>query len=317
MSSMKLTSPLAVAPSILTLFPQVVFGIDFGSASLAAARWATANVARGANAILSHVVSFPEQQSDDARSSLRADTLRDVMPELAGGLGGFAATLDLASVRSVLRIGRPSLCLSAIVNDAAASLVVLGRRGNANRKRIGEPNVIERLARRSSASVLVVPEGVSASPGHIVAAIDDGTAAPAVLGVARSLARLHRCPLTVIHVLSPAAGAYDRVIRSARHALNDGRDGDDERRATPPPALLKMTRWLVDLVRGQPEASEDRIEVLVGDPARQIVAAATGHGAPLLVVGQRGADEAPRGSLGSVTRELLTRAPMPVLAVSV
>jgi nucleotide-binding universal stress UspA family protein len=36
----------------------------------------------------------------------------------------------------------------------------------------------------------------------------------------------------------------------------------------------------------------------------------------LVVVGMRGADGAPSGSVGSVARELLTRGPLPVLAVN-
>ena len=53
----------------------------------------------------------------------------------------------------------------------------------------------------------------------------------------------------------------------------------------------------------------------MGDPAREIVRTAMQHESPLVVVGLRGADDAPPGSIGSVTRELLTRGPMPVLAV--
>ena len=55
----------------------------------------------------------------------------------------------------------------------------------------------------------------------------------------------------------------------------------------------------------------------MGDPAREIVAAAVARGGGLLVVGKRGADESPVGSLGSVARELLAKSPLPVLAVDV
>ena len=60
----------------------------------------------------------------------------------------------------------------------------------------------------------------------------------------------------------------------------------------------------------------DRTEVVSGDPVRGITAAAMASDRTLVVVGMRGADEAPVGSVGSVARELLSRAPMPVLVVS-
>jgi nucleotide-binding universal stress UspA family protein len=60
----------------------------------------------------------------------------------------------------------------------------------------------------------------------------------------------------------------------------------------------------------------DRTEVAVGDPAREIAATAASVAGTIVVVGMRGADEAPPGSIGSVVRELLTRAPIPVLAVN-
>jgi nucleotide-binding universal stress UspA family protein len=59
------------------------------------------------------------------------------------------------------------------------------------------------------------------------------------------------------------------------------------------------------------------VKTTVGDPAREIASVALEYGSALVVVGKRGADGAPLGSIGSVARELLTRAPVPVLAVSV
>jgi len=60
----------------------------------------------------------------------------------------------------------------------------------------------------------------------------------------------------------------------------------------------------------------DRTAVAIGDPAREIVATAGSIVGTVVVVGMRGADDTPPGSLGSVVRELLTRAPMPVIAVN-
>jgi nucleotide-binding universal stress UspA family protein len=297
-----------------TLFPRVLLAIDFSSASLGAARWATTHVASRGEAVLMHVVpSDAEPSSLDGLSDADDESLRRLTPAITGGLGGFAATLDVSAARSVVRVGRPAGSLAAVTTDAKASLLVLGRRAAANRIRVGEPNVIERVTRRTNASVLVVPEGTVARPSRVVAAVDDSRVASLVLRVASRLARLHEVPLTVLHVLSPIAGAYERVIRTAKQLLGSG---EQRRPEGPNVAGLspRKARWLVQL-GGDYNVGPDSTEVLMGDPVREIARTATESAAALLVIGTRGADEAPAGSIGSVARELLTRAPVPVLAV--
>lgn len=293
MTTLQLATPPPLSPATAnTAFSPVLLAIDFGPASLSAARWATTYVARGADAVLAHAMPFTDDsRGRNAKSITRPDSLRRMTPALVGGLGGFAATLDVAAHRSMVRAGLPSRCLPAISDDTGASLLVLGRRSDANRLRVGEPNVIERTARRAKSSALVVPEGVHSAPEHIVAAVDESSFAAHVLEAASGLARMHKIPLTVLHVLPPAVGAYERVIRSARHVVADARDKKSAARG-------------------------DATEVATGDPAREIVRTAMERGPSLIVVGMRGADDAPPGSIGSVARELLTRGPVPVLAVN-
>jgi nucleotide-binding universal stress UspA family protein len=319
MRSLQLAAPSPTAlPSTDALFSRIVLGVDFGSASLAAARWATTHVAIRAHALLSHVVPIPDHARGCDDEDVACDaSLRQMTPALTGGLGGFAATLDVASARSILRMGSPSRWLSAIANDAQASLVVLGRRADASRVRVGEPNVIERASRRTSASVLVVPEGSMHSPARVLAAVDESAFAPKVLAIARRLALIHEAPLIVLHVLSPAIGAYERVIRTAQHLLGRGRRLRSEERPVAANALPACTaRWLVEVGHSHVVPGRDRTEIAMGDPAREIAATAAADEGTLIVVGMRGADNAPQGSIGSVARELLTRAPVPVLAVN-
>ena len=255
-------------------FDRVVVGIDFSPASLAGCRWALAHVAPNSGALFAHV------------------SLPDAEPSLSGGLEGFAATLDVARAHTAVRAGRPSEQLGTLVEEFDASLIVVGRRQDANRKRIGEANVVARLARRTSASVLVVPEGVVAAPSCVVAAIDDGPGSGEVIHLAATLADGMSQPLIVLHVLQPMTGAYDRVVSTRRHDITMA-------------------------ARGAVESVHGRLTLAMGDPAREIVAAAVARGGGLLVVGKRGADESPVGSLGSVARELLAKSPLPALAVDV
>jgi nucleotide-binding universal stress UspA family protein len=294
------------------VFSRVVFGIDFGSPSLAAARWAAQHLVPRADAIVSHVassdaVSIPEDGIDQETAARR------LMPALAGGLGGFAATLDSKIVRTVVRVGRPSQWLAAVATGVEAGLIVLGRRSDANRKSIGEPNVIERVSRRAPCSVLVVPEGVSAAPQSIIAAVDDSSFASRVVRIARRLARAHELPLTLLHVLSPATGVSHRGTRRIGGGQPMVWTSPGEQ---PSVTAMEASAWLDDLARSPDSITRERAEIAVGDAPREIISAGLAAGAPLIIAGMRGADEAVPGSIGSVVRELLTRAPVPVLAVS-
>jgi len=300
---------LASPPAV---FSRVVFGIDFGSPSLAAARWTARHIVPHAEEIVSHVASsdaiaIPEEGIDDDTAARR------LMPALVGGLGGFAATLDSKLVRTIVRIGRPSQWLSAIAGGVEASLIVLGRRADANRKSIGEPNVIERLSRRAPCSVLVVPEGITAAPQSIVAAVDDSSFASRVVSVARRIARAHELPLTLLHVLSPATGASARGTRRVGAGQRPVWMSPGEE---PSVTAMQSSAWLDDLARSPESITRERAEIAVGDAPREIIAAGLAAGTPLIVAGIRGADGAGPGSIGSVVRELPTRAPGPVLAVN-
>jgi nucleotide-binding universal stress UspA family protein len=130
---------------------------------------------------------------------------------------------------------------------------------------------------------------------------------------------MHEIPLSVLHVLPPTTGAYERVIRSAKHLVAEARGKTvraPDRVAVPSSLAPSTMRWLMQLGHEYSVPRHDTTEVAVGDPAREIVRTAMEHGPSLVVVGMRGADEAPVGSIGAVARELLTRGPMPVLAVN-
>jgi hypothetical protein len=173
--------------------------------------------------------------------------------------------------------------------------------------------VRERVARRTDASVLVVPEGTVERPNCVLAAIDEGVFGRAVLAAAAAIASLHRIPLVVLHVLAPVSGAYERVIEHWRRSRRPSLPSLGE--AIGSAVSLSAPGWLRDISGSRDPLPVERVEIEVGDPAREIVRTARTLGAPLVVVGKRGADGAPAGSLGSVARLVLASCPMPVLAV--
>jgi len=79
---------------------------------------------------------------------------------------------------------------------------------------------------------------------------------------------------------------------------------------------MASSAWLDELARSADSVARERAEIAVGDAPREIVSASIAFGTSLIVAGMRGADGAVVGSIGSVVRELLTRAPVPVLAVT-
>jgi nucleotide-binding universal stress UspA family protein len=191
--------------------------------------------------------------------------------------------------------------------------VGLGRRRNSARERVGEPNIIERVARLTTNPLLVVPEGFTQRPRHIIAALDIGESAAHVLRSALALAERLSARLTVAHVQSPAHGAYERVVRTRRSDAKSRSGRLVEPRGTGTRAAIY--RWLTALLTETHASAFAGHAVLTGDAGREIMELAGRLGAPMIVVGRRGADGAPPGSIGSVVRELLTRAEWPVLAV--
>jgi nucleotide-binding universal stress UspA family protein len=306
----------STAPDATTrLFARAVAAIDFSSASLAAARWATTHVAPKSDLIVAHIIAAPRPSPDDGhidRAALRS-RLRDI-PALRGGLDGFAATLDAATARTIVRVGQVSHWLSVLAGESHASLVILGRRVDAHRRGIGEPSVLERTARRARASVLMVPERTTEAPRHVIVAVDRSAAAERALIRAHALARELVCPLTVLHVVSPTVEEYDRVIRSSR--ARPVQTLATKPNVAQPASTQFAAAWMSKTLERTGVRDEPRVRVAIGDPAREIIATAEQHEAPLIVVGKRGDDDAPEGAIGSVARELLGRAPFPVLAVS-
>ena len=168
-----------------------------------------------------------------------------------------------------------------------------------------------RVARQATRDTLVVPEGNVARPEHVVAAVDEGPDAPLVLARARAIAEQLEVSLTLLHVVPSGYLAQQRLTLVAPDARPVGATGT----VSPGSGALRVhalaRRWLGELLA---EGDGDALAVM-GEPGREILRNAARLGAGLLVLGKRGADRAPLGSLGSVARHVLTRCPCPVLAV--
>ena len=139
--------------------------------------------------------------------------------------------------------------------------------------------------------------------GSILCAVDFSELSALALQYAVAVARRGNTPLTTLHVADPLLTA------AASAALHD-RD-----------AVLRSERELrlfVDayaLKQGGTAALARSERVVVGEPADEILKVAGDIQAGLLVLGTAGLTGAERLIMGSTTRRMLERSPVPVLAV--
>lgn len=109
--------------------------------------------------------------------------------------------------------------------------------------------------------------------------------------------------ITVLHVVDPNLAAYGEGGAYAYESVLEARKADAE-------ALLEETNELVADHDGTVTA-----ELVVGDPAREIVAFADDHGHDRIVIGSHGRSGARRILLGSVAERVARRASVPVTIV--
>ncbi len=141
-----------------------------------------------------------------------------------------------------------------------------------------------------------------ADPFVVVVAVDGSVAALAAVRQAMALAA-RGLPLQLVLVnVQPPPTLYEVVVAHDRERL-------DEVRAAAGADLLAPALALVRAAGLEPQH-----DVIGGEPADAIVDFAETAGAGLLVLGHRGAAEGAR-ALGATAREVLERAPMPVLVV--
>jgi nucleotide-binding universal stress UspA family protein len=133
----------------------------------------------------------------------------------------------------------------------------------------------------------------------IVVATDLCETTSSALRYAQAIARVHESTLVIVHVIDPLAYAFPNGA---------------------PTYLAADQAARADLARIEEETRNQGIPVHSvvesGVVCERILQAVTDHHADLVVLGTRARGEAGRVALGTVARQLLAKAPCPVLAVS-
>jgi nucleotide-binding universal stress UspA family protein len=206
----------------------------------------------------------------------------------------------------VLR-GRPA---SALIEEAkrwGADLIVLGSRGHGPLESLLLGSVSAEVVDHAPCPVLVARKPLIR---RLLLGVDGSDSAHRATATLASWQLFHAVPATVVAVLEPApawpvalGGAFAPTIVT----IGDG--GVDERHDH----LRGAVAEAIATLRRAGMTAEG--EVREGDPAHELVKAATEHSADMVVVGTRGLSTLGRLLLGSVARKVLLHTGASVLVV--
>ena len=265
----------------VTGLESIVVATDGGPGSRAALRWVADHV--GARPAAVRLVAVSDETEPDAPAALSA-------------AGTVLRTLtDSVTVESELLSGDPAEAIAEAAADA--SLLVIGTKTGGGM--LTSPRVPARVAALAPCPVVVVPHDWSPGTGAIVAASSFDAAADAAVARAATLASRQGRPLVLVHAwelpvaggIPPAPGGSESIPQRQADALD--RIADDVRTAHPGLEVSAVVRQ--------------------GGPAEQISEVA--RGASLLVVGRRRRPAAARLLLGSMSHDLVSHPPCPVMVI--
>ena len=312
-------------------FQRVVIGVDFGDASLAAARWTALQLAPDAEVVLTHVLPEPVAPPYlQPRLPPAVEFSATLAPAFYGGLRGLAEMIGVRRTTIHMAAGDPADALARTAAELDADLICVGRgkrrRGAA---RFGATTA-QRLLARTDVPTAIVPSCVRAAPERILAAVDAGAAGERVTDTACRLATRFEARVEALHVIDDAlqdlVQVAHEVALAAVGAHLDGQDTAERDRVAGSPADARLLRDLASgwvealLVRLAHAPSRAHPVIRFGDPGQQLLARTVERGVDLVVMG-RGGDEPhvpPHTGLrfvGSTTRLVAWAAPCPVLVV--
>jgi nucleotide-binding universal stress UspA family protein len=213
---------------------------------------------------------------------------------------------DLGIETIVVR-GRPASVIVERARELGADLIVVGHRGLGRWSSRLLGSVSAEVVDHAPCPVLVARDD---QLGPVVLAVDGSPDAAVATELVASWPLFHGLPVRVVGVVEdgfPYASAvapllYEESVNRYSEAVEAERSG---RTAACDAAVERLRAAGLDA----------SAEIRSGDPAHEVIAAATGTGAGLVVVGTRGLTGLRRLVLGSVARNVLLSAPCSVLVV--
>lgn len=300
---------------------RVLAATDFSEPSIDAARWCHRFLAPGAEQLLLHVLEVPEPprvlatrygSRDELLKTAREGARQRIEAARESLVGDGVAE---GAVRTEVRAGRPADEITRTAEDAGVDLVVVGGHGQGaggggGRPRLG--STAERLLRSASAPVLVARGLEQGPPRSVLVAVDGSGPSLRAVSWARFIGDRFSASVTALYVDHPLMHHYATL--PAVGVVPATPDGED------PAARARWEEgrkaWLREQI-GSAGLDPDGVglEIAVGRPAEEILAARERLSADLIVIGSRGADALGRAILGSVAGAVVRNAPCPVLVV--
>ncbi len=204
-------------------------------------------------------------------------------------------------------VGKAAPALLALVDEVAASLLVLGRRGRGGLASFLLGSVSDECATKAPCPVVVTGKHsfTGLSQSTIVVGVDGSPDADDALSWAAALARANSARLHVVSSWEAIEVPGDSLAGSMPFLSGETMDylqSDAE----------KLVQTVVTRCEGQLTGLEVTTEACIGDPAAALCDTAAELRASLLVVGTRGVGGIRPLMLGSVARSCLHGAPCPV-----
>ena len=225
-----------------------------------------------------------------------------------------SAQVPSTQVVDTVVIEAGSVADDLLVQAAAldAEIVVIGTHGRSGFERLLLGSVAEKILRKASCPVLVVPRHAAVIPSgdrapftEIVCAIDFSASSERALTYALDVAQEADARMTLLHVieLPPELRELPNMEGLDVAAIRAAAEAD----------CLRLLRAMV------PARAHDyctiHTEVIEGNPAREIVRLAEQRDADLIVMGVQGRSAIDMLFFGSKTHAVLRKAPCPVLTV--
>lgn len=265
----------------------------------------------GAELLLHHVLNYPYPQMDRITPSFDLEGYyREMESEAAATMEAMVTeeTRRYAPTRVMVTRGTPAAEILDTARTEAADLIVLPTHGRKGLQHLLFGSTAEKVLRLAPVPVLTVRPDHPAKPfrpDRIVMATDFSPAADLALAEALALADRYEAKLVVVHVATfwdsdPANPEWRFPSLPEQHRQT----------------ILGVARERLEL-QARRAAVPFETRLLRGiDPARQIVAEATGElDADLLVIGTHGHTGLAHVLLGSVAERIIRTASIPVLTV--
>ncbi len=289
---------------------KIIIATDFSEPAAAAAEWVARHFAPAAKLVLVYVIDASHRRGPSGTRTGNPVCVDDEYDLAARRLRDAVAALGAARCTSEIRLGRPAEEIARASEELHADLVVVGK--HSRRKgifaRMG--STAEEIVRTSNTPVLLVAEQTDAEPRMLLAAVNDSHVAPWVVQWTRFLTERFGAKATALHVVGAS------VFTSVLAGIDGGVESAEAVAESTKGELLRTADdWLSRLAGHGADRHPLPVDVIFGDPAEEIMAAAARMDADMIVMGSRGLGRLGSAILGSVASGVLRSAPCPVLVI--